>query len=123
MNDRFNAIFATLYYLDPLSSDGSTLTGTFVGFGGHSNWRLPNLVELRGIVDQSVAGCGTRGVCIDPIFGLTAGGSSAQAVGYMSSIVFGGKERLRYVDFGTGAIGFINTNLNPLYVRAVRSAL
>jgi hypothetical protein len=37
------------------------------GLGGHSDWRIPNIVELLTILD-----CGFGPPCIDPIFGPTA---------------------------------------------------
>lgn len=48
------------------SSDGGTVTG---GLGGHCDWRVPSIAELRTI--QLPFPCGA-GPCIDPIFGPTA---------------------------------------------------
>ena len=46
--------------------------GAFVAFAGHSDWRLPTVDELRGIIDPKAAGCGSLSApCIDPIFGPT----------------------------------------------------
>jgi hypothetical protein len=50
-----------------VTSDGSTLVCNSL----YHDWRLPNVVELRSIVDVGAAGCGSGSPCIDPIFGPT----------------------------------------------------
>jgi hypothetical protein len=52
-------------------SDG-TMMFPEPGNGMYTDWRLPNIVELRSIVDPSFPGCGLYSPCIDPIFGETA---------------------------------------------------
>ena len=46
-----------------VSSDGRTLSG---GFAGQCDWRLPQIGELRSIINCSYS------TCLDPIFGPTA---------------------------------------------------
>lgn len=41
-------------------------------FANHCDWRLPSYDELKGIIDTTVAGCGSTGPCINPVFGPTA---------------------------------------------------
>jgi hypothetical protein len=39
---------------------------------GYTDWRLPTIAELRGILDTGAPGCGSGSPCIDPTFGSTA---------------------------------------------------
>jgi Protein of unknown function (DUF1566) len=41
---------------------------------GHCDWRLPEIDELRGIVDTSAVGCFNDRACINPVFGPTERG-------------------------------------------------
>lgn len=42
-------------------------------FAGHTDWRVPTLAELQGIVDPATPGCDSGlSPCIDPVFGPTA---------------------------------------------------
>jgi hypothetical protein len=77
-------------------------------FGGHDDWRLPNVRELQSIVDY-----GRIGPAIDPVFSTFFGGywsSTSSAGGYgVAWLVF----------FGSGAV-FGEVNSTDGYVRAVR---
>lgn len=70
----------TLYttFLSTLNSDVSA-NGTTNCFASHCDWRLPNISELRTIVETNASNCGLGSVCIDPAFGPT------QTISYWSS--------------------------------------
>ena len=53
------------------SPDGTTIVPV-TGNGSYTDWRLPTIVELVGIVDPGAPDCQRGGACIDPIFGPTA---------------------------------------------------
>jgi hypothetical protein len=48
---------------DHTNSDPSTC------FANHCDWRMPNLIEFKSIVELSAPGCGAGSPCIDPAFG------------------------------------------------------
>jgi hypothetical protein len=105
--------------LNGLTDDGSTYTGPFGGFsclGGFCDWRLPTLLELKGIVDLSVSGCGSGSPCIDPIFGPTA------AFVYSSATTSASNPTAWNVDFGNGVV-FAASKGFTWNVRAVRTGL
>lgn len=52
-----------------ISVDGASSSP--VGFAGYCDWRMPNIEELKTIVDLNAPGCGVGSPCIDSIFGLT----------------------------------------------------
>ena len=109
-HDWFDAVI----YVAGTSDDRST-TRTFLA--GHSDWRLPTIEELRGIVDTSQSGCGSTSPCIDPIFGPTqvshywSASSTSDGVHSWAVLFFNG----RVDPAGKGQVSF--------GVRAVRSAL
>jgi hypothetical protein len=82
-------------------------------FAGFSNWRVPTRDELLGIVDASVATCGSGTPCIDPIFGPT------QTAVYWSST----EDKIAtawFVHFYDGSTSSVTKAL-AFPVRAVRS--
>ena len=96
---RNNKVFST-------SIDGSTVAD--VRFAGHCDWRIPNIAELRTIVDCS------RTPCIDPIFGPT------QAAHYWSSTTFANlPDGAWHGNFVNDALGGAPKDSDD-YARAVR---
>ncbi len=72
-------------FLSMLNSDVSPNGGSTC-FANHCDWRLPNIPELRTIVETSVPNCGSGAVCIDPAFGPTGGEYSSSTTAADSSI-------------------------------------
>lgn len=90
---------------------------TCTGLGGHSDWRIPSIAELKTIVDESATGCGTGSVCINAIFGPTAPSY------YWSATTYAGFPDFAWlVYFGFGGTLF-DSKPNDRYVRAVRGGL
>jgi len=106
------------------TSDGSPVAGPFVGFAGHSDWRLPSLDELRGVVDLNAAGCDTGSPCIDPIFGPAPGtnGGFPPFQYWSATTQVSNPPIARLVNFYDGSVGTFPKGMDAR-VRAVRSAL
>ena len=105
----FAKFLGTLNYAK--SNNGNTVSGCFANY---CDWRLPTIVELQGIVDNNASGCGSRGACIDDIFGPT------QRRFYWSNSTFAnGMNDAWGVDFSVGDIEHNDKNASS-YVRAVR---
>jgi hypothetical protein len=92
------------------------------GFAGHTDWRLPTIVELQTIVDLGATGCNTGTgpfdpgpPCIDPVFAPTA------SFLYWSSTSGTLPVDAGAVSFGFGNAGFVNKFNNGAWVRAVRT--
>lgn len=99
---------------ESISADGGSITQA-----GYTDWRIPNIVELRGIIDTTADGCGSGTACINPIFG------PMQASNYWSSSSQPGNPiNVWFVGFYDGInVNVISKDLGnflPIYARAVR---
>jgi hypothetical protein len=97
-------------------NDGLTWQGALkycegLSFAGHDDWRLPNVRELRSILDY-----GRRIPCIDPIFG-------AESRWYWSSTTNADVTDSAWLaDFAGGLVHRLGKE-NTLLIRAVRGGL
>jgi hypothetical protein len=102
------SIFDWLSTVNGLTSNQDTQSG----LAGHSDWRIPTIVELQTILD-----CSFGVPCIDPVFGPTA------ALGYWSSSSFASVVfRAWGVGFSQGVVGVSDKRI-IFHVRAVRGGL
>jgi hypothetical protein len=99
---------------DSESSDGVTEGPCFVG---HCDWRLPTIVELRGIVDLSASACGVGSPCIAPVFGPTV------ALNYWSATTVATNPFIAWFVYFDGGVVFSGGKAGLNYVRAVRGGL
>ncbi len=89
------------------------------GLGGHTDWRLPAIVELQTLLLEPFPSCDTR-PCIDPIFGPTV------SSGYWSSTGVGQATRIMawFVFFADGDVDNGGKTISTfIHVRAVRGGL
>jgi len=113
----FTSFLATLN--TGASRDGGATTVVTGCFVNHCDWRLPSIIELQGIVDQTQGSCDSgSAACIDPTFGPT------QSSSYWSATIFsnGFASTAWGVDFLDGNVDSLGPKANN-YVRAVRSGL
>jgi Protein of unknown function (DUF1566) len=90
------------------SADGLSITQA-----GYTDWRIPNIVELRGILLADFPICPSS-PCIDGTFGPT------QASGYWSSSsLASGPSNAWLVNFGNGVVNTVSKSIG-LHARAVR---
>jgi Protein of unknown function (DUF1566) len=99
---------------------GTSASGTTIipvtGNGSYTDWRLPTIVELAGIVDPAAPGCRSGGACIDPIFSDTAPRDYWSATRSSNA-----PSPAAFIDFFNGLIEFSNP-VADLHAREVRSA-
>jgi hypothetical protein len=97
---------------DDTDSDPSTC------LANHCDWRIPNLIELKAIVELSAPGCGSSAPCIDPAFGPTQGSTSSF---YWSSSQWTGNPGYAWAAFFfNGHVTTIGNETSELSARAVR---
>ena len=99
---------------DSESSDGVTEAPCFVG---HCDWRLPTIVELRGIVDLTASACGSGIPCIALVFGPTIADFY-----WTATTDAGDPDSAGIVYFNSSGVDTVNKDGN-FYVRAVRARL
>lgn len=106
----------TLYtvFLSLLNSDVSSNGGSTC-FANHCDWRLPNVAELRSIVETSASNCGSGALCIDPALGPTQGD------GYWSSTTTADCSFCAWITNFNFALTSQYEKPYPLPARAVRS--
>jgi Protein of unknown function (DUF1566)/Collagen triple helix repeat (20 copies) len=108
-------------FLSTLNSDVSANGGSTC-FANHCDWRLPNIPELRTIVETSVPNCGSGAVCIDPIFGPTQVFGQDGGNEYWSSTTAADSSLNVWItDFGFALTGEFQKPF-PIAARAVRFA-
>ncbi len=102
--------------LNGTTSDASTLAAPFAG---HSDWRLPSIVELKGIKDPSAPDCGAGPPCVI----ASISGPTKPGYYWSSSVLPSGGTNAWDLDFGrSGGLDYEN-KATPNYVRAARFAL
>jgi hypothetical protein len=110
-NNRDGTLYTT--FLATLNTDASDdRTSTSTCFANHCDWRIPNMVELRGILLAPYL-CGTA-PCIDSAFGPTLGAYWSNSSTVSSPSV------AWYVSFDNGFVGIID-KFEVNRARAVRS--
>jgi hypothetical protein len=95
-----------------VSSDGNS-----VCFANHCDWRIPRIVELKGILLAPYPSCQGYSKCIDPSFGPTVSDAYWSATNYAVN----GTDAW-YVNFSSGFAN-VATKTNYAYARAVRGGL
>jgi hypothetical protein len=99
---------------DSESLAGVTEASCFVG---HCDWRLPTIVELRGIVDLTASACGSGSPCIALVFGPTIADFY-----WTATTDAGDPDSAGIVYFNSSGVDTVNKDGN-FYVRAVRARL
>jgi hypothetical protein len=105
--------------LDGFAADATSVIGSFAG---HSDWRLPPVVELQTIVALDAPTCGADGACIDPIFGATAYAEFYASYWTSSRSAAAPEVGAWCVNFDDGAVFELSQSTSN-NVRAVRTVL
>jgi hypothetical protein len=111
-------------FLATLNSDvigalpDDTDSGPSTCFANHCDWRIPNLIEFKSIIELSAPGCGAGSPCIDPLFGPTQ--ASTESFYYSSSELAGAPGYAWAAFFFNGHVTTVGNETYPLSARAVR---
>jgi hypothetical protein len=111
----FSDFLTRLNRADDFSKDG----GSTIIRRTYGDWRIPNIVELKGIQDCS------KPNCLDPIFGLVVGPGRTSAYFWSSTIDASSQGAPDHVLVINSADGQVYSALqtDTLYVRAVRGPI